>query len=216
MKQEAKILLGVGAVAIAILVGAVVLLSGNTSTPITSTTKADPKILFRSDSDKLGSASAKVTLVEFSDYQCPACGAAYPIIKQIINDYKDKVLFVYRNFPLSIHQNSKIAAEAAEAAGAQGKYWQMHDMLFENQSAWSSSSNPLDMFTEYAKSIGLDTDKFKNDVEGNKYSDKIKADINDGVSLGVNSTPTFYLNGEKVTGLASFNDLKSKIDALLK
>lgn len=215
MKQEAKLLLGFGVVTVGILIGAVFLLSGSSSTPTTSDIKADPKILVKNDSNKIGSPSAKIVLVEFSDYQCPACGAAYPIIKQIINGYKDKVLFVYRNFPLPTHQNSKIAAEAAEAAGAQGKYWQMHDMLFENQSTWSSS-NPLDMFTEYAKSIGLDTDKFKKDVEGNKYSDKIQADINDGVSLGVNSTPTFYLNGEKVTGLTSFNDLKSKIDALLK
>lgn len=180
-----------------------------------STTKADPKILVRENSNKIGTSSARVILVEFSDYQCPACGAAYPILKQVMNVYKDKILFVYRNFPLPTHQNAKIAAVAAEAAGKQGKYWQMHDLLFENQSTGSSSNNTLYIFTEYSKSLDLDTDKFREDVKNSKYAEKIQADINDGVSLGVNSTPTFYINGQKAVGVMSYDELKNKIDLLL-
>lgn len=215
MKQEIKILLVVSAVTIAILAGAVLLLGGSTS-PNQGTKVADQTILIRADSNKMGSESAKIKLVEFGDYQCPACGAAYPVITQILSTYKNDTLFVFRNYPLSIHANSTIAAKAAEAAGVQGKYWQMYDALYQNQSTWSTSNSPIDVFTSYAKTMGLDTEKFKQDVQSNKFDAKIQEDTNDGNSVGVNATPTFYLNGKQIVGVPNYNNLKKDIDALLK
>ncbi len=216
MTQEVKILSIVGAVTVVILIGAVFLLSGRSSTTSSTSSKADPKLLIRGDSNKMGSATAKVTFVEFGDYQCPSCGAAHPVVKEITTAYGDKVQFVFRNFPLPMHPNAPAAAEAAEAAGAQGKYWQMHDKLFETQNQWSGLANPIDVYVGFAKDLGLDTNKFKADVEGNKYSGKIQSDINDGTSLGVHATPTFYLNGQQAVGVPSYKSLKSKIDTLLR
>lgn len=215
MKQEIKILLIISAATIAILAGAVLLLSGSSSTT-NQNTKTDQSILIRNDSNKMGSESAKIKLVEFGDYQCPACGAAYPVISKILVTYKNDTLFVFRNYPLSIHANSTIAAKAAEAAGVQGKYWQMYDALYQNQSTWSTSNSPIDVFTSYAKTMGLDTEKFKQDVQSNKFDAKIQEDTNDGNSIGVNATPTFYLNGKQIVGVPNYDDLKKSIDALLK
>lgn len=216
MKQEAKLLLGFGIITIGILVGAVFLLGGSSTPTPTSNIKADPKILVKSGSNKFGSESAKVTLVEFGDFQCPACALSYPIAKEIKTAYKDRIQFVFRNFPLPSHANALVAAQAAEAAGTQEKYWEMHDMLYENQSEWSSESNPLEIFVGYAKELELDVDKFKEEVQSSKYASKIQEDLLDGRSLGVNSTPTFYLNSEKIVGVVSYEDLKYKIDLLLK
>lgn len=215
MKQEIKILLIVSVATIAILAGAVFLLGGSTS-PNQGPKVADQTILIRTDSNKMGSESAKIKLVEFGDYQCPACGAAYPVISKILATYKNDTLFVFRNYPLSIHANSTIAAKAAEAAGVQGKYWQMYDALYQNQSTWSTSNSPIDVFTSYAKTMGLDTEKFKQDVQSNKFDAKIQEDTNDGNSVGVNATPTFYLNGKQIVGVPNYNNLKKDIDALLK
>lgn len=215
MKQEAKILAGIGLLTIAILAGSVVLLS-KSSAPSLPSQKADEKLLVRESSNKLGSPSAKVTLVEFGDYQCPACGQAHPVIKAITDNYKGKILLVFRDFPLSMHSNAEVAAEAAEAAGAQGKYWQMHDLLYENQDKWAKSSRPLDIFASFAKDIGLDGDKFKKDVEESKFSNKISEDLSDGNALGVNATPTLFLNGKQMVGVPNYNDLKKNIDELLK
>lgn len=210
MKQEAKILLGIGILTMVILVGAVFLLS---KSPSENTTKlADPKLLIKEDSHQIASPSAKVNLVEFGDYQCPACGAAHPIVKRILEDYSGKINFVFRNFPLNQHQNAQIAAEAAEAAGEQGKYWPMYDKLYENQNQWAETTKPLEIFLSYAKDLGLDIARFKAAVDGNKFADRISSDQNDGLALGVNSTPTFFLIQEKIVGVPTYDQLKSKID----
>jgi len=217
MTQETKILGGIIGASLVILFGAVIFLSnqaGPANPAILS--KSDQKLLVRGDSNKTGTPSAKVTLVEFGDYQCPACGSAFPAIKQITDSYKDKILFVFRNFPLPMHANAENAAEAAEAAGAQGKYWEMHDLLYLNQAEWADASNPTTLFIKYATSLNLNIDKFKSDIVDTAFFSKIQEDLKDGNSLGVNSTPTFYLNGEKEVGLASYEDLKTKIDKLLK
>jgi len=215
MKQEIKILLGIGIVTAAILFGAIFLL-GQQSSSSQNAKSVDQSLLIRENSNKLGSDSAKIKFVEFGDLQCPACGQAYPVVKRVISDYNGKILFVFRNFPLSIHQNSQVAAEAAEAAGAQGKYWEMNEMLYQNQGAWSASNSVLDVFTDYAKTLKLDTEKFKQDVKDNKFAKKIQDDTNDGVALGVNATPTFYLNGKQIVGVPSYDSLKKEIDNLLK
>lgn len=217
MTQEIKFLLITGIATVGIIIAAIFFLgSNNVSQSNPNPNKVDEKILIKSDSNKIGSESAKVRLVEFGDYQCPACGLAHPIVKRITDNYKDKILFVFRNFPLSQHQNAQVAAEAAEAAGAQGKYWEMHDMLYENQDKWSDSNSPVDIFAEYAKKLNIDINKFKQDITSNKFAEKINIDQSDGSNVGVNFTPTFYLNGEKIVGSNSFADITKKIDTLLK
>lgn len=215
MKQEAKLLLIVGAVTFAILAGAVVLLSGSSSSPTTSTTKADSAILVRSDSNKIATSSAKVTLVEFGDYQCPACGAAYPIVKKIVSDYSGKLNFVFRNFSF-LGPESEWAAGAAECAGEQGKFWDYHNFLYEHQAGENKGTFSKDNLKSFGKTLSLDTSKFNLCLDNDKYTEKVISDTNDGKTAGVNSTPTFFLNGEKIVGIPSFDDLKSKIDALIK
>lgn len=214
MNNEIKAILGIGIVTVLVLVGAVTLLS-KPSQP-TSNTKLDNKLLVKEDSNKIATDSAKVTIVEFADFQCPACAAVHPAVKQILNDYKGKVNFVFRHFPLPQHKNALIAASAAEAAGEQGKFWEMENLLFENQDKWSESDKAKEIFLTYAKELGLDKDKFKSAIEGNKFTSKITGDKDDGQALGVNSTPTFFINGQKFSESASYANLKNKIDELNK
>ncbi|MBX4191394.1 MAG: DsbA family protein [Candidatus Doudnabacteria bacterium] len=172
------------------------------------------KVFIRPGNYITGNTSAKVVLIEFGDFQCPACAANYTPIKAIVNKYKSNpgFNFVYRNFPLSSHANAKISANAAEAAGSQGKYWEMMDLLFKNQSQWAGSINPMNTFIQYAQSLGLDIDKFKDEVSTSHYINKIMQDYKDGEVLGVNGTPTFFLNGERLGTIA---DLDNQIQALL-
>ena len=134
-----------------------------------------------------GSATPKVTIVEWSDFQCPACKQAQYLVKEILRDYSDQVRLVYRHFPLTqIHKNAVVAAETAEAAAAAGKIWQMHDLLFERQSEWAQDKDKL---AEYSQELGIE-------LEGS-YRDKVEADIRDGQRLGIQATPTFFVNGKK-------------------
>lgn len=216
MTQEAKVIAGIGIVTLAIIVGGVFFFNKSSQTQSNPQSKVtDEKLLIGKDSHKIASDSAKVTIVEFGDYQCPACGAAHPVVKQILSDYQGRITFVFRNFPLPMHSNAKISAEAAEAAGAQGKFWEMHDKLYESQATWAETAKPLDLFVSYAQEFGLDTSKFKEEVEGNKYAERINKDQTDGNTLGVNSTPTFFINGEKLVGTPNYNSLKSMIDSRL-
>lgn len=164
-----------------------------------------------------GGANARVTLEEFSDFQCPACGNLEPGLRRVVNDYGDRVRLVFRNFPLAMHKYAFQASRAAEAAGQQGKFWEMHDMLYDNQKEWSDSMEPRVQFDAYATRLGLDVQKFKADMERQDLADRVKADYARGVSLGVKGTPTLYLNGrELVPGkLVTEEDLRREIDAAL-
>lgn len=215
MTQETKVIAGIGIATVIIIAAGAFFMGGSTS-PEKPVPPVDSKILVHQDSHKATSPGAKVTLVEFGDYQCPACGASYPIVTQILQDYKGKVDFVFRNYPLPIHPNAQIAAEAAEAAGAQGKYFEMYETLYSNQQEWSASKKPIDIFMKYAKNVGLNTEKFKSEVESKKYQDQIKKDTADGDLVGVNATPTFFINGVKQTGGLPYDTFKSKIDLALK
>ena len=177
---------------------------------------ADSTILVRDNSHKIATDSAKVTLVEFSDFQCPSCAVAYPTLKRLSQEYAKKVNFVYRNFPLPSHLNGFNAAMAAEAADQQGKFWEMHDKLFETQKDWSESNKWQDIFIGYAKDLGLDEQKFKQDLSNTALGEKIRADQADGNKLGVNATPTLYINGEQIVGVPDYQTLKNKTDTLLK
>lgn len=214
MTQEAKILIGIGVVTLVLLFGAVFFLS-KSPTPPAAGTPVDQNLLVRENSRKIATDSAKVTIVEFGDYQCPACGAAHPVIKQVLKDFSGKVNFVFRDFPFPQHLNAMEAAEAAESAGAQGKYWDMYDLLYQNQEEWSEVSNPREIFTSYAKQLNLNIDQFSSDMDTNKFVDKINKDKQDGEALGVNSTPTFFVNGEKINNW-SYETFKQKIEELTK
>lgn len=145
-----------------------------------------------------GNKDAKVTLVEFSDFQCPACGAYFPIVKQVYETKKDKMRLVYKHFPLAVHKNADEAGYASEAASTQGKFWEMHDMLFSKQSDWSESDKPQEFFEKYAKELKLDMDRFKKDYDDKAVRQKVDDDLAYGTQLLVNGTPTFYLNGVKL------------------
>ena len=143
-----------------------------------------------------GNANAIVELVEYGDYECPYCGSAYPIIKDIQRLMGDDLKFVFRNFPLSsIHPHARSAAQAAEASGLQDKFWEMHDIIFEHQ----QELEPPDLFA-YAASIGLDVKKFRKDVQLDYLLEKIDADLESGVRSGVNGTPSFFIRGKKWEG----------------
>lgn len=214
---EAKTLITIGIVTVLILVSAVFFLSESPTTNDLTSVTSDPidqTSLIKEDSYKISSKDAKVTIVEFLDYECEACGASHPVIKQVLEQYQGKVNFVVRNFPN--HFNSILAANAVEAAGEQGKYWEMHDKLFESQSEWGEKRQlQTALFIKYATELGLDTIKFKDSIESGKFTEKITRDKNEGLALGVDATPTFYINGVKNVGGLSLSEWKKKIDAEL-
>ena len=143
-----------------------------------------------------GKDNARIELVEYGDYQCPHCGHAYSIIKNLQRSLGTDLKFVFRNFPLSeAHPDAFNAAVAAEAAGLQQKFWDMHDIIFENQQALDLESLFL-----YAKTIGLDLERFKNDIQKNALITKVEQDFESGVRSGVNGTPSFFINGKKYNG----------------
>jgi len=145
---------------------------------------------------KEGNEQAAIKIVEYGDYQCPHCGRAYPIIKEIQSTFGDQILFVFRNFPLQeSHRYATIAAQAAEAAGKQGKFWEMHDAIFENQQQLNE-----EYLDSLAEKLGLDMDEFEQDLNSEEISDKVEDDFESGVRSGVNGTPSFFVNGEKFDG----------------
>ncbi len=152
---------------------------------------------------------AKVTLIEYADFQCPACGAYYPYVKQLGQEFKN-LSIVFRNFPLSQHANAWPAAQAAQAAGQQGKFWEMHNMLFDNQDTWAGSASPEEIFNAYAQTLGLDMAKFKTDFNSSETKTKIQADYTGGASQ-IDGTPTFFLNNQKIKNPQSYDDFRSII-----
>ena len=146
-----------------------------------------------------GAEAGKVTLVEFGDFQCPACGAYEPLVRQVTADNKTVLKVVFKHFPLTqIHQNALLGAKAAEAAGLQGKFWEMHDMLYDKQAEWSTGLTARDMIMGYAAALKLDTAKFSTDLNSKVVEDKVMAEQKEGLSIGVEGTPTFFVNGKKI------------------
>jgi len=167
----------------------------------------------RSDSVTLGAADAPVTVVEFLDPECEACRAAFPFVKQLLEQYEGRIRLVVRYFPL--HNNSVLAAKATEAAGAQGKYREMQEMLFTRQPEWGEQQTPqTDIFIRYATELGLNIEQFTADLENPDYLTKIERDRADGEALGVTGTPTFFINGRKVEELSA-NSIIAMIEAQL-
>jgi protein-disulfide isomerase len=166
-------------------------------------------------SHTVGAGTEGVTLIEYGDLQCPACGAFYPIVKQVKEEFGDKITFQFRHFPLNqIHPHAYQAARAAEAAGNQGKFFEMHDILYENQDSWSGLSDVTSVFEGYAQQIGLNVDQYRADVLSAEVGAAIDADIREGQNIGANSTPTFVINGQEVEqNPQSFNEFKELINS---
>ncbi len=162
-----------------------------------------------------GNPDAAVTLVEYSDFQCPACGQFEPIVSAVMEQYGDQLSLEYKHFPLiSIHPYAVPAARAAEAAAQQGKFWEMHDKLFENQSVWANSSNPQSYFIVYAEELGLDVTLFKRHLRSAMINDAVGAAFDEARTLGLTGTPSFFLNGERFE-FATLEDFTSGIEAAL-
>jgi protein-disulfide isomerase len=143
-----------------------------------------------------GPDDAPVTLVEYGDYECPHCGRAHPVVKAVQRELEGQLRFVFRNFPLAeAHPHALLAAQSAEAAGAQGRFWEMHDMIFEHQDALE-----LQDIVGYAESLGLDITRFESDLAAGTYEKKVRDDFRSGVRSGVNGTPTFFVNGVRYDG----------------
>ena len=155
-----------------------------------------------------GPADAPVTLVEYGDYECPYCGAAYPIIKQVQERMGEKLRFVFRNFPITTsHPHAEQAAEAAEAAASQGSFWEMHDLLYENQRRLEDEH-----LRTYAEQLGLDLESFDRDLAEHVHAARVREDFMSGVRSGVNGTPTFYINGARHDDSYEVNTLLAALE----
>ena len=197
------------AVIVLIFVGLFALSGGKSNTSPQS--KSSSKTLSQ---HVTGKGTTGVKLVEYGDFQCPACEAYEPVVEQVRAQYGDKIQFQFRNFPLtSLHQNAFAAARAAEAAAIQNKFWEMHDLLYNqgNWQQWTNASSPETFFNQYATQLGLNVDKFKQDYKSTAVNDLINADMAEGNRLGITGTPTFFVNGRKIDNiradLAAFTKL---------
>lgn len=200
MNTESKVMIAIAAV-ITVAVSVLLVMNGSSQG---ESEVADPGKLVREDSIQ-SNPDAAVTVVEFGDLQCPACADANATVQQIKDEFKDRVNVVWRHFPLDSHANAEAAANAAEAAHAQGKFFEYADTLFAQQGSWSDTTGGslVQLFVQYGEALQLDGDTITQAVENEQYQDKIDRDRQDGLALGVNSTPSFFVNGQPVptTGL---------------
>ncbi|MDZ7786353.1 MAG: DsbA family protein [Candidatus Saccharibacteria bacterium] len=154
-----------------------------------------------------------VTLTEYGDFQCPACASYYPLVKQIAEKYKNDIAFEFKNFPIvSNHPNAMAAHRAAEAAGLQGKFWEMHDMLYQQQQSWSNAGNPAGTFRSYAESLELDMERYDTDVSSREVNAAIQEDMQQGEDLNVQGTPGFVLDGQLIENPRSIEDFERIIE----
>ncbi len=180
---------------------------------------AEPTLALSADllnnpaSPRLTGASSTISIVEFADFECPACGAMQPIFKQLLKDEGSKITFVFRNF--LIHENADKFAIAALAAGKQGKFWEMHDMMFDNQDEWSDISldKQMAIFAGYAQKLGLDMTKYQADLGDKTLADLVAKDQHDGVAMGINATPTIIINNNRIiVGGKNYDALKKMVE----
>lgn len=166
-----------------------------------------------------GENKKKVTLTEYGDFQCPACGAYYPVVEQVFEKYKADIEFQFVNFPLTqIHPNAMLAHRSAEAASNQGKFWEMYKLLYENQSTWTnlSSAQADSTFRSYAQSLNLDMTKFDTDQKSQETNKIINADISKGKGLGISGTPSFFIDGKKIENPKDVDDFNKVIEEAIK
>ena len=210
-----KVFYGVVAIIIAVVVGAVVLTGGDSSKK-EEVKKIDIAAVTDKDHVK-GAKNPKITIVEYGDFQCPFCGVVHPTVEQVLPEYKDDVRFVFRHFPITnIHPNTLVMHRAAEAAGNQGKFFELYDMIYENQREWSESKGPVGLVTGYAKKLGLDMDKFTKDLNSSEVADRVRDVKNEGAKAGVESTPAFFIDGKPVDAPQSADQFRETINKALK
>jgi len=203
-----------------VFVGLIVLLGKGASSNASSTFKATHiSNLSASDWVRGASKGAGVSLVEYGDFECPACGAYEPMLEQLQKEYAGRVVFVFRNFPLyQIHPNAMISSQAAEAAGLQGKYWEMHDLLYSTQAEWAttpSSEVVAKYFDGYAQSLGLNVKKFDTDIASSALIAKVQADLATGNAAEIDHTPTFFINLTQIPNPNSIKDFETALDTAL-
>lgn len=175
--------------------------TGNLTVPVSATDWA------------LGATSSKVTIVEYSDFECPACAAYEPVVQQLVVNNLNTVQVVYRHFPLQQHRSAELSARYAEAAGRQGKFWELHDKLFATQDAWTinSAAKNEPLFQGYARELGLDLVKLASDLKDPALQAKVTADYNSGVAAGVDSTPSFFVNGARIKNPRNLEEFQALI-----
>ncbi|MFA5954415.1 MAG: thioredoxin domain-containing protein [Patescibacteria group bacterium] len=205
--------IGLWAVVFVVVIGGVWLLSKTTSNNGKPGAVVPSVNEITADDWTTGNQSAAVTLVEYSDFQCPACGAYYPTVKKVTQDFSNTVRFVYRNYPLkSIHPNAESAAWAAGAAGRQGKFWEMHDLLFDRQKQWEGSLSTKGTFHDYAVELGLNGDQFDKDYDSSVVRDKVATDVASGNAARIAGTPSFFLNGVQISPAPNYTEFSTLIN----
>lgn len=163
-----------------------------------------------------GDRNARVVLVEYSDFECPSCAMYASVLDQLAEEFGDKIALVYRHFPLKrIHKDAELAARAAEAAGRQNKFWEMHDMIFKNQDEWANQGGAKDFFIKYAQTLNLNVGQFNNGIDLKEVKDKVNDDYQGGLSAGIDYTPTFFLNGKRITP-KNYEDFRKIIGEAIK
>jgi protein-disulfide isomerase len=179
------------------------------ATPTPADEKEDPSLHVR------GPREAPVTLEIYGDFQCPSCAVASQAIDDLQKQYAGKLRIVFHEFPLAMHNHAVDAARAAEAAGLQGHFWEMHDMLYQYQPIWSKATNPAYFFGAYANSLGLDVERFRADLQSPEVQTRVISDADAGAARGVKNTPTLYINGREVKTLFTFEKLQALIEEAL-
>lgn len=212
---------GIGVVLIALIaIGAVLFLNRGEAAPaaVEKTSDGEDSLLVREDSQVVGepARSGDVTMVEFLDFECEACGAVYPAVEQLRAEYDGRVTFVARYFPLPGHVNAEPAARAVESAARQGEFEAMYQMMYETQAEWGESQEPKDdLFRSYAEDLGLDMEQYDADFASPEVAARVQRDVEDGMELGVQGTPTFYLDGELLQP-RTYEDFTQALDEALE
>lgn len=184
---------------------------GFTATDVASTTPTSSAPIATDDDPSVGPKEARITIVEFSDFECPFCKQAFPIIRELMVKYGDRVRFIHRDFPITqIHDKAQKAAEAGECADEQGKFWALHDKIFQYAPAIAVSD-----LKRYAQETGLDTARFNACLDNAQFAAEVQQDFQDGVALGVRGTPTWFINGKKVEGVIPRESFIKLLDQLL-
>lgn len=209
--KQIGIWLGITIIFLAGIWGLIALVNNNNSSDVLSSQITNLPPVSKDDIVAGDPQKAKTTLIEYADFQCPACANYSPIVRQLEKDFGDKLLIVYRFFPLPQHKNAMISAQAGYAAGKQNKFWEMSDLLYENQSTWADSSSAQDIFTSYAKKLGLNISQFATDLNSETGKRMINDQKNAGASVGINSTPTFFINSKKIANPRSYEAFKQLI-----
>ena len=195
-----------------LLVGLVFAISkGNTDLE-----KTKDEILKQREDDRIVfQGGTEVVLVQYSDFECSACANYYPVVKELQTKYADQITVIFRYFPLPMHPYSFAAAYAAEAAGIQGKFVEMHDLLFAQKEQWWSNEDYNSVFEGFAQELGLDVAKFKTDIESDQVKDRVNIDYNDALKMNLNGTPSFFLNGKQIANPASLEEFESKVSEII-